>query len=92
MTLVPDERTLRRFGDHSLVYLRATGANGEGGYEVRFSDGRRVRVIPDGTRSTRARLHACSAALQALDDGDPDPFVYLIGALTTAGLEWEVTE
>ena len=86
--MIPDERTLRAFGVHSVVYLRSLDANGEGGYEVRFSDGRTLRVGPESGGTTRKRLHALQGSLEALTAGVPDPVTYVKGALAEAGLTW----
>jgi hypothetical protein len=90
LSLIPDENTAKEYGDGlSYVYLRASGANGEGGYEVRFPDGRRVRVVPDGIATTRRRLTAVQKALVDVEVGVCDPFLYLVGVLAYTGLAWE---
>lgn len=66
-----------------VVYLRSPGST-EGGHQVTLGD-RMIRVLPDGQTTGQKRSHIITGALTELQK-DPDPLIYLIGALTAAGI------
>ena len=82
---VPQKR--HQVGPFVVDYLRE-GDRGEGGHEVALPDGRRLRVLPDGTTTAqkrRDRIVGGLTELQSLPPGSVDPITYLVGCMYVLG-------
>lgn len=85
----------QQVGRFILDYLRGRGA--EGGHQVSFPDGRRLRVLPDGRSTGKYRSHRIVSDLTALDvvwesfsDAGLDPVLWLVGSWAVAGFDWQL--
>lgn len=67
MTWKPDERTIKTFGDYSVVSERR---GSDTAHLISFPDGRKVRVLPDPDTSGQKRSRIVSEALADLQGWD----------------------
>ena len=95
----PDLRHQKTIGTFTLTPERR---GSETAHHVGSEDGRGLRVLPSDHVSGLKRSQVALEALMALQDlmwldcqhdehdhPEADPYVYLVGAFTLAGLEWE---
>lgn len=92
MTWEPEAREQfhKTFGDYRLIPER--NREGQTAHLIDLGN-RKIRVLPDDTHSGQKRATVCRKALDqvsALTDVSVDVVeIYLVGALSREGLEWE---
>lgn len=97
---VPQKR--QEIGECIVDYLRNPDRHGEGGHEVTFPDGQRLRVLPDDVTTAKERMYAIVSGLTHIEDctvpeDNPaaivtfDPVAYVVGCLALRGADrWEI--
>lgn len=99
---IPQQR--QHIGGYIVDYLRNPDRHGEGGHQVTFPDGKRLRVLPDGRTTTKRRNHTILSGLTHLNDIDAEqpedssdptlgPIPYIVGLLVLDGADsWEIAD